>query len=506
MPVRPQFNPTNNKEWVNRHNTFTQRIDNLYDVINSDNDNVVDDYNNMTAAIQDMIGKAIQNDKRLKVLGGGWSFTKIAATDGWILDSKQMNMTVNVSLPSVSVEYTGDKEQLLFVQCGNSVKELNDLLRSKNRSLKTCGASNGQTMIGAISTGTHGSAIDFGATQDYIAGLHIILSPTRHIWLERASHPVVSDTFISRLGTELVRDDDLFNSALVSFGSFGFIHGAMIETEPLYLLESYRKVVPLNDLKDVMSTLEFSNIQYMPHGDERPFHFQWLINPNDLQRGAYVTIMYKRAYKDDYLPGINDPDKAGPGDDAPVVIGKITDLFPSLTKKIVNQVFKMSYAPFENVWGTCGEIFYNTDTRGKVASAAVGIPLSFVSQVNDLLIDLNNQDPFAGVFSYRYVKGTKATLGFTAFDHTCIVELDGVLSSGTNNFYNKVWQELDKHRIPYTFHWGKLNNMNGQIIRKMYGPKVNKWIDARNTLLPPSSIKVFNNEILSLWELDSITN
>ncbi len=215
--------------------------------------------------------------------------------------------------------------------------------------------------------------------------------------------------------------------------------------------------------------------------------------------------MYKRAYRDDYLPGINDPDRAGPGDDAPVFIGKITALFPSLTPKIVNQLFKISYAPFDNVWGTCGEIFYNTDTRGKVASAAIGIPLNYVSQVHDILMDLNNQQgPFAGVFSYRYVKATEATLGFTAFDHTCVAELDGVLSTATNKFYDKVWRELDNHTIPYTFHWGKLNNMNGTVIRKMYGQNVNKWIDARNTLLPPSSVEVFNNEILNLWELDTV--
>ncbi|MCW3111092.1 MAG: FAD-binding protein [Segetibacter sp.] len=503
MSTNPQFAPTNLKEWENRHHTFKQGIDNLFDAINGDTGDVIADYNNMTVSIQQKIGEAIQSNKRLKVLGGGWSFTKIATTDGWMVDSKQLNMTANVSAASIAQNYKGDKSQLLFAQCGNSVKELNDLLRKKNRALKTCGASNGQTIIGAISTGTHGAAIDFGATQDYVVGLHIITSPDRHIWLERASYPVVADTFINRLHTELVRDDDLFNSALVSFGSFGFIHGVMLETEPLYLLETYRKLVPLDSLKNIMNTLDFSNVQFTPHTGERPFHFQWVLNPHDIEAGVYVTLMYKRPYKDDYIAPAHDENKAGPGDDAPIFIGRITDLFPALTATIVNQLFKSSYAPFDNVLGTCGEIFYNTDTRGKVASAAIGISAGSVSKVNELLIDLNKREgPFVGVYSYRYVKATKATLGFTTFDHTCIVEFDAVDSAGTKNFYNKLWQALDDHNIAYTFHWGKLNNMDAFKIKKMYGAKVDKWLKARNTLLPPSSVKAFNNEILEEWGLD----
>ncbi len=110
--------------------------------------------------------------------------------------------------------------------------------------MRTCGASNGQTIVGAFSTGTHGSAIDAGSTPDFVVGLHIVTGPHTHIWLERATHPVVADAFVEKLNTNLVRNDDLFNAALVSFGSFGFIHGVMIETEEIYLLECYRQRIP----------------------------------------------------------------------------------------------------------------------------------------------------------------------------------------------------------------------------------------------------------------------
>ncbi len=114
---------------------------------------------------------------------------------------------------------------------------MNNWLKKNKRSLKTSGASNGQTIVGCFSTGTHGSAIDTGSVPDFIVGMHIITGPGKHIWLERESYPVVSDAFIQKFKTKLVADDELFNAALVSFGSFGFIHGVMIETEDIYLLE-----------------------------------------------------------------------------------------------------------------------------------------------------------------------------------------------------------------------------------------------------------------------------
>ncbi|MEJ7770184.1 MAG: FAD-binding protein, partial [Chitinophagaceae bacterium] len=156
MPILPQVTPTNQKFWINRHNTFRQKIDNLFDVANGNSGDLVNDYIATSAAIQALIGKAIQQGKRLRALGGGWSFSKVAATEGWIINTKYLNLVFQVNQASVSVQFSGDKNQLLFAQCGNSVQELNTYLRSIKKSLRTCGASNGQTIVGAFSTGTHG--------------------------------------------------------------------------------------------------------------------------------------------------------------------------------------------------------------------------------------------------------------------------------------------------------------------------------------------------------------
>jgi len=504
---QPQIRPTNATQWTNRHDTFTQPINNLFDLINGNTGNGFDDYNAMTETIQSFIGKAITENKTVRALGGGWSFSKVAAAEGWILNTKMLNMIFPIrNNQTVSPNYQGTPNDLLFAQCGNSIQELNDWLKKNKRSLKTSGASNGQTIVGCFSTGTHGSAIDTGSVPDFIVGIHIITGPDKHIWLERESYPVVSDLFIQKFKTKHVADDELFNAALVSFGSFGFIHGVMIETEDIYLLESYRKKIPLDDpFRHIMETLDFSNANFIPNGNERPFHFQAVIDQYNLAGGAYATIMYKRPYTDNYQPPVVDFNKAGPGDDLAAVIGIITEIVPVLTHLVVSSLVKSSYTLYEGVLGTSGEIFTNNNIRGKLLSTAIGIPLDRVLEVNDLLIEMNvDQGPLSGILSYRYVKRSAATLAFTKFDPTCILELDCAESNTTRNFYTAVWTELEARNIPHSFHWGKIHNLDEAKTRKIYGANMDIWIEQRNKIMSPEAMKIFNTQSLKDCGLDKI--
>jgi len=493
--------------WTNVHQTFTEDIKDLYIVANEPALDALDGYNDTTKGLQQLVADAIKTKTPIRMLGAGWSWTKIATVkNGIMIDTKQLNTTLNISQKSVVPAYKGDVKKLLFAQCGNGIWELNDQLRQSKLSLKTCGASNGQTIVGAMATGAHGSTIDIGGVQDYVVGMHIIVGPNRHIYLERKSMPIVSASFIQNLDTELfpVDNDDLFNAALVSFGSFGIIHGVMIVTEDLFLLECYRRRMPIDDsLKKVMGSLDFSGLD-LPVPNDRPFHFSVSINPYDMKKGAYVSTFYKRPYRDGYTKPVHNAAGVGPGDDAPAFIGKLTDVIPKLVPTIVTKLLGGAYKPFEKQFGTLGEIFDNVSFHGKLLSTAIGIPLNVVNQVTDLLLAVNKTDgPFTGLFAYRFIKKTDAMLGFTHFpDFTCIVELDGIFSQNTLNFYNAVWTKLEEEDIPFTLHWGKMVDLNLDRIERMYGPATDSWIAARNKILDSDTVKVFTNPLLTQWGLD----
>jgi hypothetical protein len=67
------------------------------------------------------------------------------------------------------------------------------------------------------------------------------------------------------------------------------------------------------------------------------------------------------------------------------------------------------------------------------------------------------------------VKGSKALLGFTEFETTCTIELPVAYAGNTMAYYNAVWQGLGDAQVPYTLHWGQINNFTPERVRNMYG-------------------------------------
>ncbi|MBN1209750.1 MAG: FAD-binding protein [Myxococcaceae bacterium] len=488
---------TRQHEWTNRHLTFRQPLLGVYDVWNPMGGRPLERYNATTRALQKLIADAVRDRVHLRALGGGWSLSRAAATDGRLVNTKPLNLFFRLAPRLVDDRYAGDPAGLRFVQCGNSIVELNARFRRQGRSLRTSGASNGQTIVGALSTGTHGSAIDVGAIHDTVAGLHLLVGPRRHVWLERASHPTTSPAFASQLGAELVRDDALFDAALVSFGSFGIIHGVMLETDELFLLEMHRVRMPLDGaLRRALDTLDFSGLA-LPGGAERPYHFQVVVNPYALNAGAHVITLYRRPFRADYRRPRSDPEGLGPGDDAAAFIGLVTDAAPPAIPLLVNQVLARAYRDIHGVEGTLGEIFTNSTIRGKLASTAMGLPVSRATEALDLVLAINREaGPFPVLTAFRYVKGTRATLGWTRFEPTCVFELDGPLSDRTLSFYQRVWAALRQRGIPHTFHWGKQLGLDAAAVRRMYGGAADRWLAARARLLDAESRRVFSNRFL----------
>ncbi len=100
------------------------------------------------------------------------------------------------------------------------------------------------------------------------------------------------------------------------------------------------------------------------------------------------------------------------------------------------------------------------------------------------------------------MKRSPAKLAFTRFDYTCVVELDGAFSNATYSFYTAAWKKLEEANIPFTFHWGKVNELNIDRLTNMYGDNVQTWIAARNKLLDAETRQVFTNATLKTWGLD----
>ncbi|OQP38834.1 FAD-linked oxidase [Niastella yeongjuensis] len=518
-------------DWQNGHQNFTVSLtkDASFNLrLPFDFSQQEKNYHATTKNFQWLIQHAIDNNVRLRALGNGWSFSDVAVCNGGLVDTRELRTFFSMGNSFLSRQYlaTGKTAQdLVFTQCGMSILQMNKELEEENgwmRCLRASGASNGQTIAGATATGTHGAGIKAGAVHDAIVGLHLVTGPNRHVWLERASHPVASPAFTDWLGAEVFRDDDLFNAAVVSFGSFGFIHGVLLETEPIFLLEKYNSAnIPFNDkLKQAINEWKFEALnEFLPFPPESPgrslYHFEIIVNPhhfavNDTDKGVFLRAMYKTAYRTTYDKPTLPAGKFQYGDELLGLIQTVLDnvgrkLTQKLIPPLVTKLFPLAFASNEQATGTIGEIFTNTKFRGKAASAAIAIDTANASRAIEEIVAINKNTPFAGALALRFVKGTQATLGFTKFEKTCVLEMDGVESATSRKFFSSVWDRFEAIGLPYTLHWGKINfNLTEARIRQMYGDAaVNKWLTARHKLLDDVTQKVFTNAFMERTGLSS---
>ena len=369
------------QQWSNKHENFTHDLvaGASFKLWNPPGQKHRERYLATTRNFQWLIDHAQTNHLKLRAMGSGWSFTKVGVTEGGLIDTASLNFSFPLTQKYVSPLYARQAEDLYFLQCGTIIHEVNTRLATKTpqRSIKASGASNGQTIAGALSTGTHGAAIDVGAIPDFVVGLHLITGADKHVWLERASYPVASQEFVEWLDADLVQDDALFNAALVSFGSFGFIHGVMIETEPQFLLTEHRmgNFAYGASLKHAMRTLDFSGLNLPGAGQGGDmYHFEVLFNihdfePNNADKGAFIKYMFKKPFAQPHTP-LQRTNDFTYGDDLLGIISTVLDKLPGSGVGIptmVNLMFGLAFKPEPPRTGTIREMFNYTKFRGKVA-------------------------------------------------------------------------------------------------------------------------------------------
>ena len=477
-------------------------------------------YKRATENLKWIIGHAIEKSTTLRAIGANWSFSPVAMCNGGMLQTKGLDLLFNMNETLVSPSYlhTGKTHQdLIFAECGTQIARLNKALEiehSPARSIRASGGSNGQTIAGCISTGTHGAALYTGAVHDSVVGIHLVTGPGTHVWLERDSYPVASEAFINWLGATPHRNDTLFESALVSFGSFGIIHGVMLETEPLFLLKEYRinNVVYNDDLMNAISTLDMPKLKQLLPGlpDSVPghelYHMELNLNPYTLAKnsstGLYVFLFYKVPVPAGFVVDQGGTYAAAPSPEFIWILKNLLTLLGNdrsynRIKKLTTSEFEKNIRPATPEPKTIGSIFRDTRFTGNIGSFAFAVSTLDLPQTIEQVCQEIAVNAFAGAAAVRFVKGTRATLGFTKFENTSVIEMDGLDSTGNHKVFENVIGRLEQQNIEYAIHWGKLNApLNNDRLSAIYGDKLIKWKQSRAQLLSPEARTVFSNPFM----------
>lgn len=440
--------------------------------------------------LQALVRRAEADGRRIRCVGGGWSLTPIAFVDDYLVDTQHLSEWFVGFQTAAFVEPArhATMSRLVYAQCGVRIATLYTFLEGRGLTLPTSGASNGQTIAGAVSTGTHGSAHAIGGMQDYILGLHVIGEGGRHFWIERASRPAATPAFAAWLGATHVRDDELFLAALVSFGCFGIVHAVMFEATKLRAFELFARNCDWADAEDAALSLRVGGLE-LPYGDELPFHFEVVVNPYRRgagEKGAFVRVLYDRPLTGPAPTPSPTNGAAVRGRDLIGLAGAFSDLVPELVPGILQGQLEGAVPPTPDgpVLTTPGIQFGDSTRTNGGTSVELGVPLAQLGRALDVVFAVAEEQPFGAPVALRYVKASDALLAFTCHAPiTCTIELPGIDSQRAHAAHDAMFARLRAEGIAVTYHWGQRGPEDPTRLLGFDPTRIQRWLAARSAFL-----------------------
>lgn len=198
----------------------------------------------------DLVKKAEKENKRIRAVGSGHSFSDVAIPEHYLVDLRKMDALLPLDRVTINKDY--DNLNLVHVEAGMTIRKFNKKMDHQGLCIKNMGGIDNQTLAGAISTGTHGTGIDLPSLPGMVRSILLVTHGGKCLRIE-PSNGFTNSGMHNERGIELLQDDKFFYSTLISLGCFGIIYSFILEMEDMYYLEETKT---LEGWKNVKARLE----------------------------------------------------------------------------------------------------------------------------------------------------------------------------------------------------------------------------------------------------------
>ena len=252
------------------------------------------------AELLDAVRRAAKARHRIRMTGSGHSFSDVALSDDWLL--APTGLARMLPMDSASLRHEVDASRLVRVAAGLRVRELNDMLDARDLALENMGGFDGQTFVGAASTGTHGSGIAFGPLASQIVSIQVVGPDGELMQVEPENGVTDAVKFVGRLPEEpsismtLSRDTELFNALAVGLGCMGVIYAVTLRAVPKFWLVEKRTLTTWERLiadNGTLSRLVRGEPIHAP-GEDEPDHVEIYYTPYNSADGTHVALVTQR--------------------------------------------------------------------------------------------------------------------------------------------------------------------------------------------------------------------
>jgi len=213
-----------------------------------------------------IIKQAHEKNLTVRAYGSGHSWSNVACTDGYLINTDKLNKILSVDT----------KNRLVKIEGGIKIKDLKTQLKEHNLDLQNFGSDTIQSMAGAIATATHGTG-QTGTYSDFIEEIELITADGNDVTLSPTSYP------------------NLFAAARVNIGCLGIVYALTIRCKKL---REHRLMFIKTDFDEVMTNYKKLRT------DHKYFSFFWCPYTNGIVIGHLLNHLLKKKLKENKQPKI----------------------------------------------------------------------------------------------------------------------------------------------------------------------------------------------------------
>lgn len=479
------------------------------------------------ADLVQIVASAVANGQRLRAVGAGHSTTSVARPDDVYVTLDEMQGTLPVDHLDPSLR--ADAPYFVRLLAGTRVKYANRVLLG-DKAVVNMGSFDWQSVIGALSTGTHGSSLYTGPMAESVRSIEMVtvrkVDGQAEVRLRRIepTHGITDpDAFVrdeDEHDTELIQDDDTFYSAVVSFGTIGLVYSLTLEVTDEYWLKEDNRAIEWNDVKDLLRLESLDGFDYrLPRVLKDNRYWEFLVNAPEAQGKdatknpmcfvRYRNIVDKKARPSDWKDKYEWPPRRVESSNLQQFVedhvrpsldsenGTIL-LFIDIGNTIRKRFEKDADAPpfdgdvnySRNYWVLRRE---RDDTKPQeepdkpplAISAEIAVPLeNTVAAVDRILDIMARSDYFYAVpFGVRFVAPSEHYLAMQYDRPTCMIEIPMLLPISTDkreeqlHDFKAALQDLedalcyDPGNLGGRPHWGQYNTLTHDRVADLY-PKL----------------------------------
>jgi len=445
----------------------------------------------------DIVRTAESKNYKVKAVGSGHSFSDVALTRDYLVDTHGLDKVLPLS--RLSLKPVVNADNLFFTECGILVHQLNAALDAENKALPNMGAYTGQTIIGAISTSTHGSGSSLGPLASMVEAIILVGENGEVFQIERTAGISSAPAIIENVTVKLVQDDDYFLSSVISIGCLGVIYAVVLNVCDSYLLKEERIFSTWDTVKP---RLEQGDILR----DNR--HLEVLINPYELKGSENCSCLITRRNicppdtKTDWfrlhrawlytIIGWFVPDFL-----MNAILRFLFNSFPKLTPVIIQTSLKtlrdgcyidksfkvLDLGKANNISAYSTEIAFPSD---RYIAAVDALLLLFKKIAHD------GGQYITSPFSLRFVKSSDHYLSMqygAEGDFVCMIEFP-VLNGTVGGVEILARVEAEMYQFGGIPHWGQYNHagIGNETLDKLY-PRFSTWLDVYRKLCPKGTFQ-----------------